>query len=92
MKVDEAVSLAARAAMRSCDEGMNPDEWAEFADYAVEAAAEAALAVKAAGNAAGSAQAGELERAAFRATLDFAVAGLLTLAHLECLERVNWPE
>jgi len=96
MKVDEAVSLATSAAMRGCDEGVNPDAWAEFADYVVDAAPAAARAVKAARDAAedgaGQAEVRGLERRAFHATLSLAVAGLMTLAHLGFLERVDWPE
>ena len=96
MRVDEAVSLAARVAMRICEERVNPDEWAHFADCVVDAAPTAARAVKAAEDAAeggsGPAEVSGLERRAFQATLRLAVAGLMTLAHLECLERVKWPE
>jgi hypothetical protein len=82
-----------------CDEGVNPDEWAELADYVFDAAPTAARAVKAvkaardaAEDGAGAAEVRELERSVFHATLSLAVAGLMTLAHLEFLERVDWVD
>lgn len=98
MKVDEAVSMAARAAMRGLESGVDPDEWASFADCAIDASIEAAKAVRAAREAgerkrpAAPEELRALRQRAFVASLQFATAALMTLAHVEGLDAVEWPE
>jgi len=98
MKVDEAVSMAARAAMRGLEGGVDPEEWASFADCAIDASIEAAKAVRVAREAAerrtpaGPEEMRRLRERAFVASLQFATAALMTLAHVEGLEAVVWPD
>lgn len=95
MKVDQAVSMAARAAMRGCEGGVDTEEWAAFADCAIDASIEAAKAVKSLREAVDqkrpAEELGVLRERAFVASLQFATAALMTLAHVE-MDGVDWPE
>ena len=99
MRSDEAIALAARAAMRTCPEDgqtMDFNDWAGFADCAAEASLEAAEAVRAARDAFESGarpqEARLVLQQAFIASLTFSVAALAAMAHLPGLDEVEWVE